>query len=202
MTPVATMDVNAPPTGPSEKRGPPIKVLVFSPTLDPAHRIQAPVEFANALVAEGASVWFAAAVGPLRMGLTRAVGYFMVDDAESAPVKTAHELTHLLRHHRPDVVHAHGARCAVLSALAIKASHVPCARVMTHLSRMRGLPRVIKAPMVKHCADRYFAATSALKLELEDLGVPGERIVLEPAGGTTAAQFARDSIAVYRELMK
>lgn len=195
------MDAQAPPAGPSEKKGPPLTVLVFSPTLDPAHRIQAPVEFANALAAEGMSVWFAAAIGPLRTGLTRAIGYFMIDDANSAPVKTAHELSHLLRHHKPDVVHAHGARCAILAALAVKASHVRCARVMTHLSRMRRVPRAIKGPIVKHCADRYFAATSILKAELESLGVPEDRILLEPAGETTAIQYARDSIAVYKELL-
>jgi hypothetical protein len=202
MTPgQATMDLQTPPAGPSEKQGPPLKVLVFSPTLDPAHRIPPPVEFANALAAEGVSVWFAAAIGPLRTGLGRAIGYFMIDDANSAPVKTAHELMKLLRHHRPDVVHAHGARCAILSALAIKASHVKCARVMTHLVRLRKLPVAIKGPVVKHCADRYFAATSQLKAELEALGVPEDRIVLEPAGETTATQFARDSIAVYRDLL-
>jgi hypothetical protein len=203
MTPdLVKTDATAPPTRTSETQGPPLKVLVFSPTLDPAHRIPAPVEFANALAAEGVSVWFAAAVGPLRTGLTRAVGYFMVDDANSAPVKTAHELMTLLRHHKPDVVHSHGARCAIVSALAVKASHVHCVRVMNHMNRLRKLPKVVKAPILKHCADRYFAATSTLKAELESLGVPAERIFLEPAGETTATQFARDSIAVYRGLVK
>jgi hypothetical protein len=179
-----------------------MRVLVISPTLEPGHRIVAPVEFANALVAEGMSVMFAAEVGPLRPGLSRSVGYFLTDNAEAAPVKTAHELSRLIRHHSPHVVHAHGARCALVAALAIKASRVHCARVMTHTApQLRRIPRWLKAPMLSHCADRYFAVTDDLKAELESLGVPSDRILIESADAAHAARVAHDSIAVYRELL-
>ena len=174
MTPdVMTSDAHAPPGRPADRQGPPLRVLVISPTLEPGHGIPAPVEFANALSAEGMSVMFAAAVGPLRPGLSRSVGYFLTDNADQAPVKTAHELSHLIRHHRPDVVHAHGARCALVTALAIRASHLRCARVMTHHTKqLKRVPRWIKAPMLARCADRFFAASAALKDELESLGFP------------------------------
>jgi hypothetical protein len=186
------------PTRPSEKERPPLKVLVLSPTLVPGSRTPAPVEFANALEVEGVSVMFAAAIGPLRTGLSRTIGYFMIDDADHAPIKTAHELTKILRHHPPDIVHAHGARSALVAALAIKASHVHCARVMSHLARLRRFPRLIKAPVITHCADRYFAAADALRSELEALGVPSERILSEPSDPGNAAL---ESITVYRSLV-
>jgi hypothetical protein len=177
-------------------------VLLVSPTLVPGRGFPAPVEFANALAAEGMSVFFAAAVGPLRTELSRAIRYFLVDDAEQAPVKTAHELSRLVSHHRPDVVHAHGARCAMVAALAVKASRVRCARVMTHLSSPRRFPRWIRSPLMKHCADCYFVATDALKSELESLGVPAERIRVESVDAGHAAVLARDSVAVYRDLVR
>ncbi len=203
MTPdVATTDAHAPPR-PAETKGPPIRVLLISPTLETGQSVPAPVEFANALSAEGMSVMFAAAVGPLRPGLSRSVGYFLTDNADHAPVKTAHELSNLIRHHRPDVVHAHGARCALVTALAIRASRLRCARVMTHHTRqLRRLPRWIKAPMLARCADRFIASSDALKAELESLGVPSVRILIEPVDAAHAKQAARDSIVMYRDLLK
>lgn len=201
MTPVATSDAHAPPSRPGKKT-PAIRVLVISPTLEPGHRIPAPVEFVNALVAEGMSVMFAASVGPLRTGLSKKVGYLLIDNAEQAPVKTAHEISRVIRHHHPDVVHAHGARCALVTALAVKASRVPCARVMTHITpQLRRMPRFLKAPLLSHCADRFVAATNALKEELEALGVPADRIRVDSAHANHAEKAARHSVEIYRELL-
>ena len=191
---------NAPPRVP-ESESPPLKVLIVSPTLVPGSSVAPPVEFANTLVTLGHSVQFAAAVGPLRLGLMRAVNYLLTDDAEIAPIKTAHELSHLVRHHQPDVVHAHGARCGVVSALAIKASHHVCVRVMTfHSRQMRRFPRWLKGPMLRHSADCYFAANENLQAELERLGVASEKIRIESVDPADAARVARDSVAIYRNL--
>jgi hypothetical protein len=195
-------EANAPPH-PPEPQGPPLKVLVVSPPLVPGNSVPAPVEFANALVNQGLLVMFAAAAGPLRLGLSRGVGYLMIDDADSAPVKTAHELSRLLKHHAPDVVHSHGARSAVVAALAIKASRLRCARVMTlHPRGLRRLPRWIKGPIIKACADRYFAVSDELKSELERLGVPSDCILVESPAAGNAPKSARDSIAVYKDLVE
>lgn len=188
-------------TRPSETEGPPVKVLLISPTLEKDVKVPAPVEFANALATEGVRVLFAAAVGQLRVGLSRAVGYFMIDDANNAPVKTAHELSHLVRHHRPDIVHSHGTRCAMVAALAVKASHTKCARVMTHHSPASRRLSWITGPILRHCADRYFAVNDARRAELERLGVPADRIVLKSPDAAHASQAALDSIAVYRALI-
>jgi hypothetical protein len=201
MTPVATSDRKAPPSRPGPK-SPPLKVLVVCPTLEPGHRIPAPVEFANALVLEGAAVMFAAAVGPLRPHLARKVGYVLIDNAEQAPVKTAHELSAVIRHHHPDVVHAHGMRCALVTALAIKASRVHVARVMTHhTAQLRRMPGFLKGPFISHCADRFVAVSKALKEELESLGVPADRIRVDSGDVAHADRAARHSMAVYQELL-
>ena len=196
-------DATAPPARPADTQGPPLKVLLVSPTLEPGHRIHAPVEFANALHAEGVSVMFAAAIGTLRPGLLRPIGYFLIDNAEMAPVKTAHELSHLMRHHRPDVVHAHGVRCAAVTALATKASRVHPVRVMTHLTRqLRRMPRFIKSPLLRSCADRYFAVSEDLKTELENLGVPSDRIIVGALEPGDPQKLARASIAVYKDIIR
>ena len=187
----------------SAKQSPPLKVLIVSASLEPGRRFPPPVDFANALVEQGTSVLFAAAVGPLRKGFSKAVGYLLIDDAENAPAKTAHELMRLIHHHKPDVVHAHGARCAMVTALAAKACRARCARVMTHYSPgMKRFPRFIKAPVLSHVADHYFAATDALALELEGLGIAGNKIRVESIDDRNASQFASDSIAVYHELVE
>jgi hypothetical protein len=179
-----------------------LKVLIVSATLEPGQRFPAPVDFANALSEAGARVWLAAAVGPRRTGLSRAVGYLLIDDAGSAPVKTAHELMRLIHHHQPDVVHAHGARCALVAAVAVKASRTKCARVMTHYSPgFKRFPNWIKGPVLRNVADRFFAANETLAKELEALGVAAERIRVEPIDDKHAAQFARNAIALYRKLV-
>jgi len=186
----------------SATEAPPLKILVVSTTLESGRRFPAPVEFANALVEEGMSVLFAAAVGPLRKGLSRSVGYLMVDDAESAPVKTSHELMRLVHHHKPDVVHAHGARCAVVATLAVKACRSKCARVMTHYTPgLKRFPKWIKGPVLRGVADRFFVANESLAEELEGLGVPAACVQVEPVDERHASAFARHSIEVYRELV-
>jgi len=186
----------------SAQQSPPLKVLIVSASLEPGRRFPPPVDFANALVEQGMSVLFAAAVGPLRKGLSRAVGYLLIDDAESAPVKTAHELMRLIHHHKPDVVHAHGARCAMVTALAAKACRSKCARVMTHYSPgLKRFPRWVKSPVLRHVADHYFAACDALALELEGLGIAEDRIRVESIDDRNASKFALDSITVYQELV-
>ncbi len=182
---------------------PPLKVLIVSTSLEPGRQFPPPVDFANALVEQGMSVLFAAAVGPLRREFSRQVGYLLIDDAESAPVKAAHELMRLVHHHKPDVVHAHGARCAVVTALAVKASRSQCARVMTHCSPgLKRVPRWVKSPVLRHVADRYFAASDALALELEGLGIAENRIQVEAIDDSHASRFASDSIVVYRQLVE
>jgi hypothetical protein len=180
----------------------PLKILIVSTSLVPGRRFPAPTTFANALVEQGMSVMFAAEVGTLRNELSRAVHYLRVDNAEDAPVKTAHELSRLIHHHEPDVVHAHGVRCAVVTALAVKACREKCARVMTLYSpALLRFPDWIKGPIVRHSADRFFAPSVELVQELKDLGVAEDRIRLESIEDRHAAGFARASIAVYRELV-
>jgi Glycosyltransferase Family 4 len=183
------------------KHNPPLKILVVSTSLIPGRRFPAPVTFVNALAEQGMTVMFAAEVGPLRNHLTRAVHYLLVDTAEDAPIKTAHELSGLIRHHHPDVVHAHGVRCAMVAALAVKACRAQCGRVMTVYSPgLLRFPNWIKGPMLRRAADRYLAANEELAQELEELGVPAERIRLEPIDDRHAAGLARASIAIYRQL--
>jgi hypothetical protein len=203
MTPDVLMtDTQKPPSAAAPNEAPPLKILFVSPTLIPGGGVAPPVELANQLATQGQVVQFAAAVGPLRIGLSRTINYFLTDDAEDAPVKTAHELSGLLRHHKPDVVHSHGARCGVVSALAIKASHCVCVRVMTYHSRqMRRFPRWLKGPMLRHSADCYFAASEDLRAELERMGVPSERILIESIDPADAMRVARDSVAIYRKLL-
>lgn len=199
MTPDVVVAGEKAPARISAKPEPSLNILVVATTLVPGRPFPAPVDFTNQLVEAGMSVMFASAVGPLRPQLSRAVQYLLVDDAEEAPIKTAHELSRLIHHHQPDVVHAHGSRCAVVSALAVKACRSQCARVMTFYSPgLRRLPRWIKGPVMRQCADRYFAADETLARELAVMGVASERIHLEPMDDAHA--FARDSIAVYRNL--
>ena len=68
-------------------------------------------------------------------------------------------------------------------------------------SRKR-FPRFVKAPVLRHVADRYFAASDALALELEGLGIAGNRIRVESIDDRNASKFATDSIAVYHELVE
>lgn len=202
MTPDARVTESPSSTGKSAPPSPPLKVLIVSTSLESGRRFPPPVDFANALVEQGMSVLFAAAVGPLRKGFSRTVGYLLIDDAENAPVKTAHELMRLIHHHKPDVVHAHGARCAVVSALAVKAGRSRCARVMTHYSPgLKRFPRWVKSPVLRHVADRYFAASDILALELEGLGIAEDRIRVESLDDRNASKFALDSITVYQELV-
>lgn len=178
------------------------KILIVSTSLLPGRRFPAPVTFANALVEQGMSVMLAAEVGPLRNDLSRAVHYFLIDNAEDAPVKTAHELSRIIRHYQPDVVHAHGVRCALVSALAIKACRARCARVMTVYSPgLLRFPDWIKGPVLRKAADRFLAANEVLATELESLGIAEDRIRIEPIDDRHAAGFARASIAVYRQLV-
>jgi hypothetical protein len=202
MTPDARVTESSSATRKSAQAPPPLKVLIVSSSLESGRRFPPPVDFANALVEQGMSVLFGAAVGPLRKGLSRTVGYLLIDDAESAPVKTAHELMRLIHHHKPDVVHAHGARCAMVTALAAKACRSKCARVMTFYSPgLRRFPRWIKSPVLRHVADHYFAANDALALELEGLGIAENRIQVEAIDEGHASKFALDSIVVYHELV-
>jgi len=201
MTPDAVVTDPQTPKRMPAQQDPPLKVLVVATTLVPGERFPAPVEFANELVALGANVMFAAAVGTRRTGLSRAVTYLLIDDAGEAPVKAAHELSRLIRHHQPDVVHSHGVRCAVVTALAVRACRAKCARVMTfYSSASRRLPRWIKGPVLRQCADRYFAADESLAKELEALGVVAEHIRVQSIDDLHAPRSAAASMAVYREL--
>jgi glycosyltransferase involved in cell wall biosynthesis len=180
-TDVLTRDTPVAHPRPSARGDQPVKILVFNSSLRVGGAESMSIALANALAEEGLAVLFAADSGPLRTNLDRRVLYLATDNANQAPVKTAHEVSNYLRHHRPDIIHSHGATCAVVAALAVRASHAGCIRVLTHHSRVfRRAPRWISGPVMKRCADQYIAISRDKKKDLESLGITGERIALIP----------------------
>ena len=180
-TELLTRDAPVTHARPSTRGDRPVKILVFNSSLRVGGAESMSIALANALAAEGLEVLFAAAEGPLRANLDRRVTYLLTDNANQAMTKVAHELSRYLRHHRPDLIHSHGGTCALIAALAVKASHATCVRVLTHHSRVfRRAPRWISGPAMKRCADHFIAISSDKRADLERLGIIGERISLIP----------------------
>jgi glycosyltransferase involved in cell wall biosynthesis len=202
---VLTRDAPASHARPAARGDHPVKILVFNSSLQVGGAESMSIALANALADEGHAVLFVADGGPLRANLDRRVTYLASDNANSAPVKTAHELSRFLSHHRPDIIHSHGATCAMVAAVAVRASHARCIRVLTHHSRVfRRAPRWISGPLMKRCADHYIAISRDKQADLERLGIPAGRISLIPnfvdVEGIAAHVAAVDRAGVRREL--
>ena len=203
------------PGGPSASRPQtPVKVLICNDSLCAGVAEAKAVAFANALAGEGLAVLFAADNGPLRHDLDARVKYLPIESAHHALTHAAHDLSHLLREERPDVVHSYDDKCALAAAIAVKASKVGCARVLTHDTAMfRHMPRFISGPIMRRCADRFIAISRDRLSDLMKLGVPGEKILRIPRfldpGAVSPPQETRDdprtdtrdTIQAYRDLL-
>lgn len=139
------------------------------------------VALANALVAEGLDVHFASAVGPLRRNLDSRVTFHALDNPNVFPMRVAHTLSLLLREIRPDIIHSHGASCAMVASAARKASKVPCVHVLTHHSRVfRRLPAWLAARIMARTADHYVAISKDKQDDMVARGIPREKTSLIP----------------------
>jgi glycosyltransferase involved in cell wall biosynthesis len=150
------------------------------------------IALANALAVEGIEVHFASAGGPLRHNVDKRVTFHATDNPNHVPVRVAHAISLLLREIRADVIHSHGGSCAMVAAVACKASKVPCARVLTHHSRIfRRAPRWIAGPIMKRSADHYIAISHDKQSDMESLGIPRDKITLIPNFVDVASVAAR-----------
>lgn len=141
----------------------------------------AAVTLANALVGEKREVYFASADGVLRDGLDRGVRYLQTDDPAQAPSRVTHELMLYIKHHGFDVIHSHGATCALAASFAARAAKTQPVRVLTHQRRVfRRAPRWISAPVMRRVADHYIAVSDDKQTELRTLGIAPEKISLIP----------------------
>jgi hypothetical protein len=192
----------------NENKG--MKVLVFTSSLRPGGVESTSVALANALAAEGLTVFIAGAAGPLQGDLDSRVTYDPIDDPHHAPVRVAHSLSLFIRAQRPDVIHSQGGSCAMVASIAWRASKLPCTRVLTQSARaFRRAPRWIAGPILRRCADYYFAVGPDQQADLESMGIPAEKISLLPdlarsekaGAGIETAQAARTTIALYQRLL-
>jgi len=163
------------------------------------------VALAGALANEGLDVHFASATGPLHANLDPRVTFHATDNPNHLPLRVAHTFSLLLREIRPDVVHSHGASCAMVASVARRASHVPAIRVLTHHSRIfRRAPRWIAGPIMARSADHYIAISRDKQADMESMGIPRAKISLIPNGvdvDRVAARVAEiDRARVRREL--
>ena len=139
------------------------------------------VALANALAAEGLDVHVAGAVGPLRRNLAPRVTYHALDNPNVFPLRVAHTLSLLLREIHPDIVHSHGATCAMVASAARKASKVPCVCVLTHHSRVfRRAPAWLAARIMARTADHYIAISKDKQEDMVARGIPREKTSLIP----------------------
>ena len=160
-----------------------MKVVVFTSSLRIGGAESMSIALANALVPAGIDVHLASAGGPLRRNLDDRVTYHHTDNPNYHPIRVAHTMSLLSREIRPDVIHSHSGTCAVVASLARKASKVPCARVLTHHSRIfRRSPRWLAGPIMARCADHYIAISRDKQADLESIGVPRAKISLIPNG--------------------
>ncbi len=158
-----------------------MRVLVVTSSLRIGGAESLSIALASALADEGLEVHLASASGPLRRNLDARVVYHHIDNPNHFPVRVAHTISLLLREIRADVMHSHGGSCAMVASVARKASKVPCARVLTHHSRIfRRAPRWIAGPILKRSADHYVAISHDKQADLEALGIPHECISLIP----------------------
>lgn len=205
-------------------------VLICNGSLQAGDAESRAVTLANSLAEEGIAVLFAADDGPLRSKLNFRVKYLPIENVHQALTHAAHDLSHLLREERPDVVHSHDDTCALAAALAVKASKTGCARVLTHnTGAFQHVPRFISGAIMRRCADRFIAISKDRFADLTRFGIPGEKILRiprfldrdasdnaavragSPAGGAgdfgeagdhnDARADARDTIQVYRDLL-
>jgi glycosyltransferase involved in cell wall biosynthesis len=182
-----------------------VKVLIFTSSLRVGGAESLSIALANALAAEGLEVHFASADGPLRRNVDKRVTYHATDNPNHLPVRVAHQISLLLREIRVDVIHSHGGSCAMVAAIARKASKVPCSRVLTHHSRIfRRAPRWIAGPILTRCADHYIAISHDKQTDMESLGIPRDQISLIPnfvdVAGVAARTAGIDAGRVRREL--
>lgn len=166
---------------PAREAGRPGKVLVVGSSLRVGGAEAMSVALANALAAEGTEVYYASAGGALRDSIDARVQYLPTDHPGHAPSRVTHELLLYIKHHRFDVIHAHGGSSAVMAALAARASHQHPARVLTHHRRVfHRAPRWLSARVMQRCADHFIAINGEKQAELEALSIPRERISLIP----------------------
>lgn len=182
-----------------------MKVLVFTSSLRVGGAESLSIALSNALAVEGLDVHFASAGGPLRHNIDKRVTYHAADNPNHLPVRVAHMVSLLLREIRADVIHSHGGSCALVASVARKASKVPCARVLTHHSRIfRRAPRWIAGPIMARCADHYIAISHDKQRDLESLGIASAKISLVPnfvdVEGVSARVLGIDAARVRREL--
>lgn len=182
-----------------------MRVLVFTSSLRVGGAESLSIALANALAAEGLEVHFASAGGPLRHNIDKRVTFHATDNPNHLPIRVAHAISLLLREIRAGVIHSHGGSCAMVASIARKASKVPCARVLTHHSRIfRRAPRWIAGPIMSRCADHYIAISRDKQADMESLGIPREKISLIPNFvdvDSVAARVAEiDALRVRHEL--
>jgi hypothetical protein len=94
-----------------------VKVLICNDSLCAGAAESKAVALANALADEGLAVLFAAGDGPLRGDLDARVKYLPIENVHRALTHAAHDLSHLLREQRPDVIHSYDDTCALAAAL-------------------------------------------------------------------------------------
>lgn len=198
---VLTSDAPAAPPRPAARPDRPAKVLVLMRSFAADGSGSAPITLAGVLAARGHTVLVAAADGPLRSSLDGRVLFLVTDDAEHTTITAAHELSRYLRFHRPDVIHSYGASCAVAAAVAVKAGHAACVRVMTHHAPgVPRMPRWIAGLTLRRCSDHFLAMSSELEADLAALHVPAEKVTLV-SGSMGAATNVEATIEIYRTLM-
>jgi len=116
---------------------------------------------------------------------------------EADPIAVA-GLVHILRRHRPDIVHMHTARAHTLGVAASLAARVGRRIVSRRVDfRPRGLSARLKYRMG---VDRFLAITEAVAAVLRSAGVPNERIAVVPSGIDPARVRGGDGALIRAEL--
>jgi Glycosyltransferase Family 4 len=181
----------------------PLRILIVEGALRPDGTVApASLALANALAEAGQQVCVAAADGPLREHLDPRIKYVHTDNGNHAWAPVAHDLLLYIKLHRFDLVHAFGATCGAVASVAVKASKIPCARVVTHHARAFGrTPRWIAGPVLKRCADYFIAPTAEWEASLEQLGVAPDHVSVIPIRGADETNAARAILDVYRHLV-
>lgn len=175
----------------------PLRILIVNGVLRDETRIEPrPVSLANALAKAEQLVAVAAADGPLRAYLDERVRYLRTDNAHTGWPLVTHELLLYMKQRRFDVVHAFGATCGAVAAVATRASRTRCVRIVTHDSRAFGwAPRWVAGPMVRRCADHFIVDDPQWEASLGYLGVDPTDVSRippdSPAGPAELALYRR-----------